>query len=152
MSAERWVPKVHPATRAAESEDPYELFATSVPGDPELMLRCLVQEYAWMGWGTDQLLAMFRDPFNPALHRLLQIYGEENLGERIAAIIGSMGVFRFEGVVRDEPEREEPEEPTLIELGIDRVELRASSFDLRPKVEDRSSKFEPGDNHHAKSL
>ena len=48
---ERFVPKVHPATRAVEPDDPMDLDATLVPGDVDLMFRSVVQEYAWMGWG-----------------------------------------------------------------------------------------------------
>jgi hypothetical protein len=113
--SERFVPKVHPATRPAEPEDPWTLHATPVAGDPEVMLECLVQEYAWMGWDVEQILTLFRDPSYPALHALWRGCGEEGLRRRIAGVLRRMGVFRFRSVVCDEPE---PAEPELIELGV----------------------------------
>src|SRR5262249_58379214 len=46
---ERFVPKVHPATREVLPEDPLALHATPVEGDPDVLIRALVREYAWMG-------------------------------------------------------------------------------------------------------
>jgi hypothetical protein len=118
--SQRLVPKVHPATRPVEADDPLTLHATPVAGDPEVMLECLVQEYAWMGWDTEQVLGLFRSPFYPALNALLDHYGEGGVRRRVAAVLGRMGVFRFSGAVRDEPEPDD-EEPELIQLGTRRV-------------------------------
>jgi hypothetical protein len=114
------VPKVHPLDRAAEADDPYTLHATPVEGDPEVMLECLVQEYAWMGWGLPQILRLFGDPNYPALNGLLAHYGEEGVRRRVAAAQGRTGVFRFSGTVRDEPEPDD-DDPELISLGTSRV-------------------------------
>ena len=121
MSSEpsRFVPKVHPATRPVEAEDPLSLHAVPVEGDPELMLHCVVQEYAWMGWGIEQILSLFRDPFYPALRELWDRYGEANLRERIASLIQQTGIFHFQVTIREEPEpKPEEAEPELVELGI----------------------------------
>ena len=116
------VPKVHPLDRPAEADDPYTLHATAVSGDPEVMLECLVQEYAWMGRDTEQLLALFRNPFYPALNALLRCYGEDGVRRRVGAVLGRMGAFRVSGTVRDEPEPPEDEhEAELIPLGTRRV-------------------------------
>jgi hypothetical protein len=115
--SERYVPKVHPATRLGEPEDPLALHAALVPGDPEVMLQCLVQEYAWMGWGTEQILGLFRDPFYPALHALLLWFGEDALRDRVSALLRQSGVFCVEGVVAEVPEPAE-EEGELIQLGL----------------------------------
>src|SRR6516225_3407479 len=93
---ERFVPKVHPATRPAEPDDPLTLHATAVAGDPEVMLQCLVQEYAWMGWNVEEILGLFRDPFYPALHGLLSLYGEAGLRDRLVASIRQTGIMRFD--------------------------------------------------------
>jgi hypothetical protein len=114
---DRFVPKVHPATRPVEPEDPLTLYATPVTGDPEVMLQCLVQEYAWLGWGPEQILGLFRDPYYPALHQLWLVYGEAGIRERIAPLLAQTGVFRFQETVREDPETEE-DRPDLIELGI----------------------------------
>jgi hypothetical protein len=122
--SDRFVPKVHPATRSVEPEDPFTLHATAVCGDPEVMLRCLVQEYAWIGWGAEDILGLFRDPFYPALHALLMTYGEAGVRDRVNALLRQMGVFQVQASVREEPEPADPE-PELIELGI-----RAQLLDL----------------------
>jgi hypothetical protein len=119
-SSERFVPKVHPASRPAEADDPLTLHATAVAGDPEIMLECFVQEYAWMGWGTEQVLTLFRDPNYPALYALLGHYGEDGVRRRVAAVLGRMGSFHVSGVVRDDPEPDD-DGPDLIELGTSRM-------------------------------
>ena len=86
--------KVHPATRAAEPEDPMNLHGVEVDGDPEIMLRMLVEEYARMGFGLDELLDLCRQPFYVGLHGLLQFYGEEELTQRLSGILAHCGVFR----------------------------------------------------------
>lgn len=91
---DNFVPKVHPATRPVELDDPMNLFAVEVPGDPELMLRLLVEEYARMGWGLDALLGLFRDPFYVAAHGLWLHFGEEELRRRLTAMLRRVGVVR----------------------------------------------------------
>jgi hypothetical protein len=118
----RLVPKVHPATRAIEPTDPFTLHATPVTGDPEVMLRCVVQEYAWMGWDTEQIFGLFRQPFYPALNALLECYGETGIRQRICNVLGRSGVLRFaetlnENATPDE-ELEADDGPELIQLRI----------------------------------
>ena len=91
---DNFAPKVHPATRPVEPEDPMNLYAVEVPGDPELMLRLLVEEYARMGWGLDALVGLFRDPFYVAAHGLWLHYGEEDLKRRLSDLLGRVGVVR----------------------------------------------------------
>jgi hypothetical protein len=117
---ERFVPKVHPASRPIEADDPFSLHVTAVGGDPEVMLECLVQEYAWMGHNTEQVVGLFRNPGYPALNALLYHFGEDGVLRRVGDVLKRMGVFRVSGTVRDEPEPEE-EEPELIQLGIAKV-------------------------------
>jgi hypothetical protein len=97
----------------------HERLERLVEGDPDVLIRTLVREYAWMGWDAEQILGLFRDPFYPALNELLRAYGEAGIRERLAAVLDPMGVFRITGVVRDDPEPV-PAEPERIELGIRR--------------------------------
>ena len=90
------VPKVHPATRAAEPEDPLELVATQVPGDPELMLRCTVEEYAREGWSAEMILQLFRDPAYPALLALGRRLGPDRLAALVAQVLARCGTFRVQ--------------------------------------------------------
>lgn len=88
------VPKVHPATRPVEPEDPMNLHGFEVPGDPEFMLKILVEEYARLGYSLEPLMALCRDPFYVGLHGLWRLFGEEGLRRRIATILSSCFVIR----------------------------------------------------------
>lgn len=87
-------PKVHPATRTVEPEDPMNLHGVEVDGEPEVMLRMLVEEYARMGCGLDELMDLCRQPFYVGFHGLLQFYGEVELTRRVRDILSRCGVFR----------------------------------------------------------
>jgi hypothetical protein len=118
VESDRLVPKVHPATRPVEEDDPMTLCAMPVMGDPDMMIRCLAEEYAWMGWTPDQILGLFRDPAYPALYALWQSCGEEGIRERVGAVTRLHRIFRFVGTVTEPPAQEEQSEPELVELGL----------------------------------
>ena len=86
--------KVHPATREILPDDPMEMHAVEVRGDPEVMLRLLVEEYARMGWGLEDILRLARDAHYPAFHGLHRLYGDVQLRERIAKTLQRCGVTR----------------------------------------------------------
>jgi len=115
-----FVPKVHPLTRDVEAEDPMELIANPVVGDPGVMLQCMIQEFAWMGWGPEELLGLFHSPEYPVLNQLREHYGEDAIRQRIEDLVGESGVFQVSGVLIDEVEPEE-EEPELVPLSMDRL-------------------------------
>jgi hypothetical protein len=94
MIAPNAVPKTHPASREATPDDPFSLHAVEVPGDPDLMLRLLIEEYARMGYGRDELMRLARDPNYQAFHGLLRLYGEAELHRRLGEILARVGVFR----------------------------------------------------------
>jgi hypothetical protein len=106
---ERFVPKVHPLSRAAEPDDPMTVCATAVAGDPDVLIRAVVQEYAWMGWDAAQIAALFHDPFYPMLHGLLEAFGEAGIRERIDAVFNRGGVFRFRATVHEALDDAPPE-------------------------------------------
>jgi hypothetical protein len=113
---QRFIPKVHPLVRAAEPDDPMTLNATAVAGDPDVLIRALVQEYAWMGWDAGQIAGLFRDPFYPMLHGLLQAFGEAGIRARIDAVINGRGVFRFRATVHEAPDESEAA-PEVFQIG-----------------------------------
>jgi hypothetical protein len=119
MSApdERFVPKVHPATRPAEPDDPFTLHATAVGGDPEVMLRCMIQEYAWLGWNSEEILSLFPNPLYPALRSFWEYFGATGVQERVRSIVGTTPFFHLETTgCEDLPlERTEPE---LLQLSL----------------------------------
>lgn len=101
----QWVSKVHPLARDAQPEDPFELIAEPAAGDPSVMLECILQEFAWMGWNRDQLLALFYHPGYPLLVELRRAYGDEEIARRVQELIDRWGVLRFRETVV-EPEAE----------------------------------------------
>jgi hypothetical protein len=88
------VPKVHPASREILPDDPMEMHGFEVSGDPALMLRILVEEYARIGWGTDAILQLARDPNYRAFYALRQTHGEVELRRRISEVVSRCGVIR----------------------------------------------------------
>jgi hypothetical protein len=88
------VPKVHPASREMLPDDPLEMHGFEVPGDPELMLRLLVEEYARIGWGAEAILELARDPNYQAFYGLRQAYGDEGLRRRVSDALLRCGVIR----------------------------------------------------------
>jgi hypothetical protein len=108
------VPKVHPATREVLPDDPMDLHATPVAGDPEVMIRAVVQEFAGMGWEVHDILRLFRDPFYPLLHGLWLALGEDGIRERVGSVVQRYGVYRFRTSIQEAPELPEPE---LVQIG-----------------------------------
>jgi hypothetical protein len=89
------MPKVHPASREALPDDPLEMQAFEIPGDRDLMLRLLVEEYARVGWGVEAMMQMAGDPNYTAFHGLRQSLGEEELRRRVSDIVSRCGVIRI---------------------------------------------------------
>jgi hypothetical protein len=115
----RFMPKVHPASRPVEAEDPFSLHANVLAGDPELMLQCVVEEYAWMGWSSEQILELFHNPFYPVLYELGRWFGKDELRRRLDGLMRPSGMFPFHVVMHEElgPEPEGVEEE-LLQLGL----------------------------------
>lgn len=88
-------PKIHPASREMLPADPMEMTAVEIPGDANLMLQLLVEEYARIGWGLDDLMRLARDPNYTAFYGLLQLFGEDEVRSRISHILSRCGVMRF---------------------------------------------------------
>lgn len=103
-------PKVHPASREILPDDPMQMTGFQVPGDPRLMLRLLVEEYARIGWDTEAIMRLARDPNYQGFHGLLQLYGEKALRDQVAEILSRSGVIR---VVTQE---KEPAPAGLVQL------------------------------------
>ncbi len=105
-------PKIHPATREILPEDPMEMHGFEVPGNPDLMLRLLVEEYSRMGWGSAEIMKLARDPNYTAFHGLLMFHGEEELQRRVSAVISRCGVMR----VKQEERPVEPAAGQFVQL------------------------------------
>jgi hypothetical protein len=88
------MPKVHPASRVILPDDPMEMHGFEVPGDADLMLQMIVEEYARIGWGLDDMMRLARDPNYTAFYGLSQTHGEIELRRRITEILARCGVIR----------------------------------------------------------
>jgi hypothetical protein len=88
------VPKIHPASREMLPDDPLDLQGFEVPGDADLMLTLLVEEYARMGFGVELVMDFARNPFYQAFHGLYLLFGEVELRRRVAAVFARVGVTR----------------------------------------------------------
>jgi hypothetical protein len=106
---ERLVPKVHPATREVEAEDPMELMATTMPGDACVMLECIVQEFAWMGWDEEQMMELFHSSDYPVLIQLRESFGENEVRRQVRKILARQGMFRVREKIDETPDEPEPE-------------------------------------------
>ena len=89
------------AGKAADVDDPMQLRAGVVEGNPLAMLQGLIEEYARMGWDADQIAAIFDNPFFAATHGLTTQFGRARIRENIEQTLERCGVFRFDTV---EPE------------------------------------------------
>lgn len=87
-------PKIHPATREILPDDPMEMTGFEVPGDPDLMLRLLVEEYARIGWNVESILSLARDANYQAFHGLWRFLGEAAFRQRVEQILSRCGVMR----------------------------------------------------------
>jgi hypothetical protein len=115
---ERFVPKIHPATREVESDDPMEIVATPVAGDVDMMLECIVQEFAWMGWDEEQMWRLFCSADYPALAGLREALGDDELRCRLRTVLTRQGAFRVSETISQEPDLDEPIEPELIQITV----------------------------------
>ena len=82
-----FVPKAHPATREMLPEDPLEMQAFEVPGDPELMLRFIVEEYAGIGWDADAIMGWPAIRFTRHCTDCGCTFGEGGMRERLGDIL-----------------------------------------------------------------
>jgi len=113
----QWVPKVHPLDREAQPDDPMELMAQPVHGDPVVMLECILQEFAWMGWSRDQLLGLFRNPGYPVLCQLREYFGDNEVQRRVDLLLSRWGGLRFTAVeAAPDPALDEHRELVQLEL------------------------------------
>ena len=63
-------------------------------GSPEVMLDCLIEEYAHMGWNRDSILQLFDDPFFQATHGLKALFADRTLEDRVDHVLARCGVIR----------------------------------------------------------
>lgn len=108
--------RTHPKDRAAKTDDPMELSGIELNGDPEVMLDCVVEEYARMGCDADAIFQMFDDPFFQGPYGLTRAFGREYIRSRVEGILRRCGVLRVRVVeqpVEDADESAAEQQVTL---------------------------------------
>lgn len=81
--------------KPAEPDDPTVLVGVGLPGDPELMAECVVDEYVRLGLGDEALLRLFRNPAFTAAHAIWRRHGEAYVRALIARARQRWGRPRF---------------------------------------------------------
>lgn len=114
----RFVPKGDPRSRMSEPEDPFELMAEPVMGDPAVMLECILQEFAWMGWNAEQLLALFYNPGYPMLCDLRAHYGDEEIRRQVDALVERWGVWQFRETIAEPELSDDEDQPELVQIDL----------------------------------
>ena len=88
----------HPKDRPLEADDPMQLDAVEVHGDPAVMLDCLVEEFARIGWDAEMILSVFTQPFYAGTYGLNVAFGEAEIRRRVARTLDRCGTMRFRAV------------------------------------------------------
>ncbi len=76
--------------------DPLEMGVEMVEGDPSVMLTCLIEEYARMGWDAGRIARIFDNPFFLASHGLAERFGRDAIHASIEQTLRRCGVYHFE--------------------------------------------------------
>lgn len=82
--------------KTPQADDPMQLKAGLLEGNPQVMLEGLIEEYARMGWNADQIARLFEQPFFAATHGLTRRFGREAIRACIDQTLQRCGVFRFD--------------------------------------------------------
>ncbi len=102
------------SAKPAAADDPMQVRGDSVPGDQQVMLQCLIEEFARMGWNADQIGLLFENKLFLASHGLAERLGQKAVRECIEQTIQLCGVFRFE-MSESKPNKEPRICPILVE-------------------------------------
>ena len=81
--------------KEAEANDPMELVCETIPGEAAFLAQCVVEEFALIGYGAEDLFTLFREPVYPLMNNILRKEGEpfvRSLIERVLAECGTLKV------------------------------------------------------------
>lgn len=81
--------------KPTKADDPLQMQADCVAGDQRVMMSCLIEEFAHMGWDATQIERMFENPFFLASHGLKKHFGSEVVRECIEQALPRCGVFKI---------------------------------------------------------
>ncbi len=87
---------IDPELKPQDPDDPMEIKAAVIAGDELLMMECLIEEFAHLGWSAKKIARLFDEPFFLAAHGLERRFGRQAVLECIEHTLARCGVFRFE--------------------------------------------------------
>ncbi len=87
---------IAPESKPLDPDDPMEIKAAVIAGDERLMMECLIEEFAHLGWSAKKIAGMFDQPGFLATHGLEQRFGRQAVVDCIEHTLARCGVFHFE--------------------------------------------------------
>ncbi len=87
---------IAPESKPLDPDDPMEIKAAVIAGDERLMMECLIEEFAHLGWSAKKITGMFDQPGFLATHGLEQRFGRQAVVDCIEHTLARCGVFHFE--------------------------------------------------------
>ncbi len=87
---------IAPKSKPLDPEDPMEIKAAVIAGDERLMMECLIEEFAHLGWSAKKIASMFDQPCFLATHGLEKRFGHQAVVDCIERTLARCGVFHFE--------------------------------------------------------
>ena len=80
--------------KEAEANDPMELVREAIPGDPLFLAQCVIEEFALIGYGAEDLVTLFRQPVYPMLNNILRKEGEPFVRSLMKQVLGDWGTLK----------------------------------------------------------
>jgi hypothetical protein len=75
-----------------DHDDPMECVGVELPAlsaeEEDEMVRCVIEEYCWIGWDEERIWKLFTNPFYQATHRLYRERGAEHVQRLIEDVLG----------------------------------------------------------------
>ena len=84
-----------------------EVKAAVIAGDERLMMECLIEEFAHLGWSAKKIARMFDEPFFLAAHGLGKRFGRQAVLDCIEHTLARCGIFHFKMKEPSTPATEE---------------------------------------------
>ncbi len=105
---------IAPESKSLSPDDPMEMKAAVIAGDERLMMECLIEEFAHLGWSGKKIARMFDEPFFLAAHRLEKRFGRQPVLACTEHTLARCGVFHFEMKESSTPGRGSATEETQV--------------------------------------
>jgi len=99
-------------------DDPMELNGMALLSDEDTtdaMTECFIEEFLWLGWNHQQVLALFRNPHYVGMNMVLENRGESYVKDFITEIYARWGQaveFAPRNGAQEERKKSDPETPT----------------------------------------